>query len=315
MPEGFLKTLAKDPAAKALMDQAKSYATKKAGATTAKLGTKLSGPIGDKAAEVVPGGEATVGAVQGGSEAKEGGKGKLGQVWGSLKGGVKGLFKKGKGGKANKRPTTIVENLMVGVPVEVAYDKWTAYQDWPGYMKGPESVDVDKAKDDGDPDAKNDDDAKDKVNFKTKVWWSKRSFTNTVEEDIQDERIKWTSEGPKGSLSGVVTFTPLGENLTAILVVIEYRSKGAVEWTANRWRAAGRRVRLDLKHFRRYVMMLAEEEQQQIEDARDEAENEASEAPETSETETPENGDETGQEDEAAPEQDDEEPSEEKVDA
>ena len=63
----------------------------------------------------------------------------------------------------------------------------------------------------------------------------------------------------------MVTFHPLGENLTKILLVTQYYPQGFVERTANLWRAQGRRLRLDLKRYRTYLMMLAEEEAQEVE--------------------------------------------------
>ncbi|MQA93058.1 MAG: cyclase, partial [Gemmatimonas sp.] len=66
--------------------------------------------------------------------------------------------------------------------------------------------------------------------------------------------IVWRSEGQKGHVDGAVTFHELGPNLTRILVVLEYHPQGFFERTGNIWRAQGRRARLELKHFRRYVM-------------------------------------------------------------
>ena len=57
---------------------------------------------------------------------------------------------------------------------------------------------------------------------------------------------------------GVVTFHPLGDNLTRVLLVLEYFPKGLFEKTGNIWRAQGRRARLDLKLFRTFVMMRGE---------------------------------------------------------
>ncbi|MCE4949070.1 polyketide cyclase, partial [Streptomyces albulus] len=44
-----------------------------------------------------------------------------------------------------------------------------------------------------------------------------------------------------------------------IVLVVEYYPMGFFEKTGNLWRAQGRRLRLDLKHFQRYAS-LAEEE-------------------------------------------------------
>ncbi|MEU0633710.1 cyclase, partial [Streptomyces sp. NPDC005989] len=74
-----------------------------------------------------------------------------------------------------------------------------------------------------------------------------------------DDRIVWTSEGAKGTTRGAVSFHELAPSLTRIVLVVEYYPSGFFEKTGNLWRAQGRRMRLDFKHFQRYVT-LAEEE-------------------------------------------------------
>ena len=56
--------------------------------------------------------------------------------------------------------------------------------------------------------------------------------------------------GRQGHVKGVVTFHPLADDLTRVLLVIEYYPKGLFEKTGNIWRAQGRRARLDLKLYR-----------------------------------------------------------------
>src|SRR5689334_3589491 len=75
-----------------------------------------------------------------------------------------------------------------------------------------------------------------------------------ITEQVPDERIVWTSKGEKGSVDGTVTFHEVTQDLTRILVVLEYHPQGFVEQTGNLWRAPGRRARLELKHFVRHVM-------------------------------------------------------------
>ncbi|WP_459348961.1 SRPBCC family protein, partial [Asanoa ferruginea] len=58
----------------------------------------------------------------------------------------------------------------------------------------------------------------------------------------------------KGSVDGTVTFHEVTQDLTRILVVLEYHPQGFMEQTGNLWRAPGRRARLELKHFVRHVM-------------------------------------------------------------
>src|SRR6476469_5087371 len=95
-------------------------------------------------------------------------------------------------------------------------------------------------------------------NWRVKVFKSRRNFKSTVTEQIPDRKIAWSAEGAKGTTKGVVTFHPLADDLTQVLLVMEYYPQGLFEKTGNIWRAQGRRARLDLKHFRRFVMMRGE---------------------------------------------------------
>jgi uncharacterized membrane protein len=153
---------------------------------------------------------------------------------------VKGLF--GGGGGRNKafKFNNIVESFDIGAPVDVVYAAWTDYKEWPGFMKKVEQADLDE------------DDAK--VNFKGQVFWSHRQWQTTIKDQVPGKRIQWDSSGAKGHISGVVTFHELGEDLTRVVLVLEYHPQGFMEKTANLWRAANRRVRLELKFFVRHVM-------------------------------------------------------------
>ncbi|MFE6283339.1 SRPBCC family protein [Streptomyces sp. NPDC057877] len=138
---------------------------------------------------------------------------------------------------------TIIEDVDVGVPVREAYNQWTQYQEFSRFAKGV--VDV-QQKDDAS------------TEWQVKVAKSNRRWHATITEQVPDERIAWTSEGEKGTTKGVVTFHPLGENLTKVLLVLQYFPKGVFEKTGGLVRAQGRRARLDLKLYRTFVMMRGE---------------------------------------------------------
>ncbi|WP_371502835.1 SRPBCC family protein [Kitasatospora sp. NBC_00374] len=158
---------------------------------------------------------------------------------------VKGAFGGGKAGrKAGKKTMNIVETLDVGVPVRTAYDHWTQYEDFSGFAKGVQDVSQ------GDEVT---------TDWKVKVGPSKRSFKATVQEQVPDERIVWTSQGAKGSTRGAVSFHELTPNLTRIVLVVEYYPSGFFEKTGNIWRAQGRRLRLDFKNFQRHVSLTNDE--------------------------------------------------------
>ncbi|MFE9777062.1 SRPBCC family protein [Streptomyces sp. NPDC005775] len=151
---------------------------------------------------------------------------------------------KGKGKAGGGKLMNIIEVLDVGVPLRDAYDYWTQYDKFSSFAKGVQDVSMDEEM---------------SSNWKVKVGPSARSFKATVQEQIPDERIVWTSEGAKGTTRGAVSFHELAPSLTRIVLVMEYYPSGFFEKTGNLWRAQGRRVRLDFKHFQRYVTLTEEE--------------------------------------------------------
>ncbi|MEV6324486.1 SRPBCC family protein [Nocardia sp. NPDC051787] len=145
---------------------------------------------------------------------------------------------KGAGGKKLKL-TNIVEQIDVGVPIELAYDQWTQFADFPKFMKKVEQVE--QVSDE-------------KLAWTAKVFWSRRSWESTIVEQVPYERIVWRSKGHKGYIDGAVTFHEITPDLTRIILVLEYHPGGLFEKTADLWHAVGRRARLELKHFERHVM-------------------------------------------------------------
>jgi uncharacterized membrane protein len=156
----------------------------------------------------------------------------LGGVAGSL------LGSKSKGGDKVK-VTNIIEQIDVGVPIDLAYRQWTEFGEFAKFMKKVENVE--QVSDE-------------KLKWKAQVFWSHRTWESTITEQIPNERIVWRSTGDKGYVDGAVTFHELAPDLTRIILVLEYHPKGFFEKTGNIWRAQGRRVRLELKNFQRHVM-------------------------------------------------------------
>ncbi|KFG10420.1 MULTISPECIES: SRPBCC family protein [Streptomyces] len=204
--------------AKGVTDRAKDTVGEKAGEVT----EKAKDTVGEKAGEVTD----KAGSVT--EKAKE-----------ALSKGGHGKDPSGGSGKGH----TIIEDIDVGVPVREAYDQWTQFEEFQRFAKGVVGVEQ-----------------KDEVatQWHVKVAKSNRHWHATITEQVPDERIAWTSEGDKATTRGVVTFHPLGDNLTKVLLVLEYFPKGLFEKTGGLFRAQGRRARLDLKLYRTFVMMRGE---------------------------------------------------------
>ncbi|MFF8641297.1 SRPBCC family protein [Streptomyces sp. NPDC015345] len=252
MAESPLKDITRSPAADRLKEEAQAYLMAQVERVLVGVGHRL-GDATVKLNDIADGKSPGFGklALNAGKKVAEG----KGPVRGALELGgshlkdkvteaVKGIGggKRKKGG-AGQKPTVILEYVDVGVPVREAYDQWTQYQEFSTFAKGVKSVTV-----------ANDTDS----DWKAKVFWSSRSWKAHTTEQVPDQRITWTSEGAKGSTKGVVTFHALAENLTRVLLVIEYYPKGLFEKTGNIWRAQGRRARLDLKHFARHISLRGE---------------------------------------------------------
>lgn len=248
----FKDDLANDPATDRLKQELQSYLQARAVKAVSGLGSKLGEGVG-KLADPGAGPGALMGSLAKGGQALSEGKSPAqaamtagtSHLKDMVKDKVKGLFGKGKGksGGGKSKSVTIVEDIDVGVPVREAYDQWTQFQEFSSFAKGVVSVE------------KSDDTSS---NWKVKVAKSTRSLKANVTEQIADERITWTTDGAKGTVKGVVTFHKITDNLTRVLLVLEYFPGGFFEKTGNIWRAQGRRARLDLKLYRKFIMMRGE---------------------------------------------------------
>jgi uncharacterized membrane protein len=246
--ETLVGTLRNSPATKQLTKQARGLLEAQADRLAGRVGSGVSSaaermthvgetgqlPAIGKGAKRLLQGDSPVKAAVGTATAGVADKAK--QLVGGAKGAAKG---KGKG-TGKQKALNIEESIDIGAPVSVVYDQWTQFQDFSRFTKGVESVEQVSDTE---------------TNWRAKVFKSRRTWRAKIQEQIPDRRIVWTSEGSKGSTKGVVTFHPLADDLTLVLVAVEYYPSGLVEKTGNLWRAAGRRTRLDLKNFRRFVML------------------------------------------------------------
>lgn len=243
--------VARNPATDRLKEELQNYLRARAEHAVTSLGHKLGEGVGKLSDPGQAGGGIASSLAKGGQALSEGKSPAqaafsmgASHLKDTLKEKVKGMFGKGrKGGGGKSKSVTITEDIDVGVPVREAYDQWTQFQEFSTFAKGV--VSVDKADDTSS-------------NWKVKVAKSTRSWKANVTEQVPDERITWTTEGAKGTVKGVVTFHRLTDNLTRVLLVLEYFPKGLFEKTGNIWRAQGRRARLDLKLYRKFIMMRGE---------------------------------------------------------
>ncbi|MGH3340499.1 MAG: SRPBCC family protein, partial [Propionibacteriaceae bacterium] len=203
------------------------------------LTNKMSGATGKTVKNMAKGDSAPKAALKAGVETvKDSGlkgastiKDKVSEAVGGDNDGDKGKDKK-------LKFINIVEELDLPVPRAVAYQAWTQFEEFPTFMKKVENVEQQEDQ---------------TVEWKAQIFWSHRSWTAEIVDQVPNERIVWRSKGEKGHVDGAVTFHELTPDLTRMLVNLEYYPQGLFERTGNLWRAVGRRVRLELKFIRRYI--------------------------------------------------------------
>jgi uncharacterized membrane protein len=170
-----------------------------------------------------------------GEKAAEGAKG-------SMSGG--GLLKKaltggGDGGSDKKtRRLPIQRWTDVAVPVDRAYEAWLKFDEYPKFMHRVLNVE----QKDG------------KVSWTEKIWFSTRQWEGEITDRRKNELIAWKSK--KGTQhKGVVTFHKLADNLTRVMVDMEFEPTGMIEKMASGMRFVKRAVQSDLARFKAYVEM------------------------------------------------------------
>lgn len=130
-------------------------------------------------------------------------------------------------GSGADRVVTIGESIDVGAPLPDTYDRWALLHESDGPVP----------------------------HWRPRILWTTRGWHTRITEETEDERIVWSARGTRGTAQGVATFHELADNLTRVLLVLEYRPRGLRGKAGRLWSAPARHVRYDLRHFRRSVML------------------------------------------------------------
>ena len=137
----------------------------------------------------------------------------------------------------------IEEHTDIAAPRQVVYNQWTQMEMFPAIVKGVESVDQGED---------------DRAEWTSKIGPVRRRWEARIIEQRPDELIAWQAEGgPRHQ--GVVSFHTLDDQLTRVLVQIQYKPSGPLETVGNTLRIQRRRVRRDLRQFKHFVELSGEE--------------------------------------------------------
>jgi hypothetical protein len=180
-------------------------------------------------------------AAEGAKSGLTGGGGMLGKVASkALPGGGGGGGDGGGGGGQKKtRRLPIQRWTDVAVPVATAYEEWTNFKEFPKFMHRVLNV-----RQEGN----------DKLRWQEKIWFSKRDWEGRITDRRKNDRIAWkTTSGM--SHHGVVSFHRLDDNLTRVMVDMEFEPTGMIEKMASGLRFVKRAVQADLARFKAHCEM------------------------------------------------------------
>jgi uncharacterized membrane protein len=235
--------------------KAAKQARKQAGRMTKqarKLSPQGKRSLGSRISKAAPGGSGAIAGVVGALAANRGarmlanklkdGTGGSGSLMEKAKEGVQGLVGGGDESASQVKLREIIqEQIDVSAPTQFTYEQWTQFEDLSDVFKGVEWV---KQEEDG------------KLQWTAKIGPVSRQWGADITEERENERIEWESTGGSQN-AGVVAFHPLEDNLTRIMIQMEYHPKGLLENVGNFMRIQRRRVRRDLRLFKHHVELKA----------------------------------------------------------
>ena len=182
-------------------------------------------------------------AQQMGEKAVEGAKDRLsnagpgGKIASKLMGGGKGGGGGGGGKKTRRLP--IQRWTDVALPIDQVYEEFTKFDQFPRFMHRVLSIEQK---------------GRDKISWSEKIWFSSRQWEGRVTEKRKNDRIVWkTNSGMEHK--GIVSFHKISDNLTRVMVDMEFEPNGMMEKMASGLRFVKRAVQADLARFKTYVEM------------------------------------------------------------
>jgi len=127
--------------------------------------------------------------------------------------------------------------IEIDLPVRTVYDQWTQFEDFPLFMK--HVVDVQQLDDTT-------------TLWKAKISGISREWKAEITEQTPDQRIAWTAtDGTKHG--GVVTFHPLSDDHTRVVLQLDVDSEGFLEKVADWGGYITDRTKKDLESFKDFV--------------------------------------------------------------
>ena len=129
------------------------------------------------------------------------------------------------------------KDIVVDVPVSVAYDQWTQFQTFPEFMEGvKEVVQLDEKR----------------LRWRAEIAGKDEEWEAEITDQVPDRHVAWRSV--TGAMNaGSVIFQPAGDGQTKVSLELTYEPHDAAEKVGDALGFVERRVSGDLEHFKRFI--------------------------------------------------------------
>lgn len=129
------------------------------------------------------------------------------------------------------------QSIEVNVPVRTTYNQWTQFETFPYFMEG-----VKKVEQISDT----------RLRWQAEIAGREQEWDAEITEQTPDQRIAWTSiSGAKHA--GVVTFHHLSDDVTRVMLQIDYDPEGFLENVGAALGVVENRMQGDLKRFKHFI--------------------------------------------------------------
>jgi uncharacterized protein YndB with AHSA1/START domain len=128
-------------------------------------------------------------------------------------------------------------SIDINAPLRAVYNQWTQFEEFPRFMEGAQEVRQDGPRN---------------LFWKARIAGKEKQWEAEILEQIPDQRIVWQSiDGTPNS--GEVTFEPLDEERTRVILTMEYEPEGFLEKAGDVLGIPSGRAEGDLKRFRDFI--------------------------------------------------------------
>lgn len=132
---------------------------------------------------------------------------------------------------------TVEKSIVVGVPVNTAYNQWTQFEEFPQFMEGIESV-----KQEGDSHTR----------WRANIAGKTVEWNADITEQAPDQRVSWRSTTGAHN-AGTVSFRSEGSEQTNVTLRLEYEPEGFFETVGSALGFVDSRVQGDLDRFKTFI--------------------------------------------------------------